>query len=262
MCDLVTDSHTHRTIVNRIVITYSEEWRLQDCGREDDTVHTEVTESVDCLRCHEPLLAIHFLIEAAHHAIVFKECRPNRVSKIVIVLNRESLVALPFTGIAEFAVHFPQFLESFFLRVSIHPVEIFNTFFVCFKQVFHYREYSFFCFRSEICLDIELAKYFTDAAVHCSKHPTPRGLHHFYPRKGRPIKSKVLSLELRREIACCSADEMPGEIRLPILNWFSREQRVHRFQELRLHHDNVAHLFSGINDTEVRLPLNIFPKLP
>ena len=57
----MTDNHTDSTIVEGIVCLWVEEWILEYSGRETNLVGRRVVVSIHRLRCHVPLVAIHWL---------------------------------------------------------------------------------------------------------------------------------------------------------------------------------------------------------
>src|SRR5712692_3888998 len=98
MRDFVADYGSDRTIVDRIVRPWIEEWRLEDAGRKDDLVVGEVVVGIHRRRRHVPLASIDSLADLRNVPLLHERGGLTGILEIRIAAQAERRIVLPLCG--------------------------------------------------------------------------------------------------------------------------------------------------------------------
>ena len=196
VCHLVTNHHAYGSVVEGIVGLHVEEWGLQYACGEANLVGRGVIVCIHRLGCHEPLLAVHGLVQfRAHHILYLPLVACQHVPEIAVA-NLQFAVILPLVGIAHFHVEGIQFLLCHLLRLVAHPILYGNAFAQCHLQVADQRLHALLGCGWEETFGVQLSQRLAQHTAH--------GIHSAFPSR------TVLSLATH----CCAVE---GEVQLAAL---------------------------------------------
>src|SRR5206468_12033841 len=99
-----------------------------------------------------------------------------------------------------------------------------------------------FRFRRAIIGDIKCPERFADGPISRNDNTFPARLDLFRATKDAVLEIEILVYEIIGKFGRGGVDEMPAQIRFPIVDWCGRESGVGRFEEFRLLHVDVAWL--------------------
>ncbi len=224
MAHFVADHPADRTIVDRVVIGQREEWRLQDCGREDDLVARGIVIGVHRLREHEPLVLVDRLAETREVVSLLPGIDRLGIGKSVVGAQHETIIGLVLVGVADLRTEGVQLGLGLSPGGRAHPRQLLEVgrhrYAEIADQLFHRRLVG--C--GEITLGIDLAGQLADRTFDCRDRPLPPRALLRLARQGRAIEGElgiIDPLGEDRGLARDIARDQPG---LPVGDRFAGNQ--------------------------------------
>ena len=162
--DFVADHGADAAIVHGIIGIGIKERRLQNCGREHDFVPGRVGIGVHRHRRHEPLAAVHRLVQLGHGFVELELGRTLGIAHGIAANNGERRIILPLVRVADLRRERGELLARSHPRLGVHPRQIGQTGIHGSDDVLHQRIGLGLGFRREIFRHIQLAQRFAEHA--------------------------------------------------------------------------------------------------
>ena len=139
----------------------------------------------------------------------------------------------------------------------VHPLERFDSIGQRLLQIVHELERARLCLRWKIKTDVQFAECFTDVVILRQDHSFPTWLDLLCAAQDPLSEIEIFVHEILRKGRRGRIDQMPAQVRLPIVQRCRSKQVVGSFEKLRLLHVDIARL-DQVNRLEVIAPVPVW----